>query len=140
MEASFSCKETVIKKYESYLNYKFICKFVKLFVSLYMIIIPQTPITESSFNRWKCHRLEVEDGEDSFHYYLIPLVDIDEDEIPELEYVPALYSSESGEFLDENENPIYTVRLFDEDLPEMTSEEEVEILYKILTKKDIFLK
>jgi hypothetical protein len=105
-----------------------------------MIIIPQTPITESSFNRWKCHRLEVEDGEDSFHYYLIPLVDIDEDEIPELEYVPALYSSESGEFLDENENPIYTVRLFDEDLPEMTSEEEVEILSKILTKKDIFLK
>jgi len=105
-----------------------------------MIIVPQTPITESSFNKWKCHRLEVEDGEDSYHYYVIPLIDIDEDEMPELEFAPVLFSSESGEFLDENGNDIYTVRLFDEDLPEMTSEEEVEILYKILTKKDIFLK
>jgi hypothetical protein len=105
-----------------------------------MIIVPQTPITESSFNRWKCHRLEVEDGEDSYHYYVIPLIDIDEDEIPDMQYAPALFSSESGEFLDENGNDIYTIRLFDEDLPEMTSEEEVEILYKILTKKDIFLK
>ena len=105
-----------------------------------MIIVPQTPITESSFNRWKCHRLEVEDGEDSYHYYVIPLIDIDEDEIPDMQYAPVLFSSESGEFLDENGNDIYTVRLFDEDLPEMTSEEEVEILYKILTKKDIFLK
>lgn len=105
-----------------------------------MIIVPQTPITESSFNKWKCHRLEVEDGEDSYHYYVIPLIDIDEDEIPEMQYAPALFSSESGEFLDDKGNDIYTVRLFDEDLPEMTSEEEVEILYKILTKKDIFLK
>jgi hypothetical protein len=105
-----------------------------------MIIVPQTPITESSFNKWKCHRLEVEDGEDSYHYYVIPLIDIDEDEIPDMQYAPALFSSESGEFLDENGNDIYTIRLFDEDLPEMTSEEEVEILYKILTKKDIFLK
>jgi hypothetical protein len=105
-----------------------------------MIIVPQTPITESSFNRWKCHRLEVEDGDDSYHYYVIPLIDIDEDEIPDMQYAPALFSSESGEFLDENGNDIYTIRLFDEDLPEMTSEEEVEILYKILTKKDIFLK
>lgn len=105
-----------------------------------MIIVPQTPITESSFQRWKCHRLEVEDGEDSYHYYVIPLIDIDEDEIPEMQYAPALFSSESGEFLDENGNDIYTIRLFDEDLPEMTSQEEVEILYKILTKKDIFLK
>ena len=105
-----------------------------------MIIVPQTPITESSFNKWKCHRLEVEDGEDSYHYYVIPLIDIDEDEIPDMQYAPALFSSESGEFLDENGNYVYTIRLFDEDLPEMTSEEEVEILYKILTKKDIFLK
>lgn len=104
-----------------------------------MNIIPQTPITESSFNRWKCHRLEVEDGEDSYHYYVIPLIDIDEDEIPDMQYAPALFSSESDEFKDETGRTIYTIRLFDEDLPEMTTEEEVEILYKILTKKDIFL-
>jgi len=105
-----------------------------------MIIVPQTPITESSFNRWKCHRLEVEDGEDSYHYYVIPLIDIDEDELAEMEYAPVLYSSESGEFLDENGNDIYTIRLFDEDMPEIETEEEVEILYKILTKKEIYLK
>ena len=39
-----------------------------------MIIVPQTPITENSFNKWKCHRLEVEDGIDSYHYYIIPLI------------------------------------------------------------------
>jgi hypothetical protein len=105
-----------------------------------MIIVPQTPITESSFNKWKCHRLEVEDGEDSYHYYVIPLIDIDENELPELEFAPVLFSSESGEFLDENGNDVYTVRLFDEDMPEIETEEQVEILYKILTKKDLFLK
>lgn len=104
-----------------------------------MIIVPQTPITESSFNKWKCHRLEVEDGLDSYHYYVIPLVDIDEEEIRDLEYAPVLFSSESDEFFDENGKPIFTVRLFDDDLPELTTEEEVEILYKILTKKDLLL-
>ena len=105
-----------------------------------MIIVPQTPITESSFNRWKCHRLEVEDGEDSYHYYVIPLIDIDEDELPEMEFAPVLFSSESDAFVGEDGQPVYTIRLFDEDMPEIETEEEVEILYKILTKKDIFLK
>jgi len=104
-----------------------------------MIIVPQTPITESSFQKWKCHRLEVEDGIDSYHYYVIPLIDIDEEEIPDIERIPALFSSESDEFTDEKGNPIFTVRLFDEDLPELTSEEEVEILYQILTKKDLLM-
>jgi hypothetical protein len=104
-----------------------------------MIIVPQTPITENSFNKWKCHRLEVEDGIDSYHYYVIPLIDIDEDEMQDLEYSPVLFSSESDEFFDENGNTIYTVRLFDEDLPELTSEEEVEILYELLTKKKLLM-
>ena len=104
-----------------------------------MIILPQTLITENSFNKWKCHRLEVEDGIDSYHYYVIPLIDIDEDEMQDLEYSPVLFSSESDEFFDENGNTIYTVRLFDEDLPELTSEEEVEILYELLTKKKLLM-
>ena len=104
-----------------------------------MIIVPQTPITENSFNKWKCHRLEVEDGIDSYHYYVIPLIDIDEDEMQNLEYSPVLFSSESDEFFDENGNTIYTVRLFDEDLPELTSEEEVEIRYELLTKKKLLM-
>ena len=104
-----------------------------------MIIVPQTPITENSFNKWKCHRLEVEDGIDSYHYYIIPLIDIDEEEIKNLEYSAVLFSSESDEFFDEKGNTIYTVRIFDDDLPELTTEEEVEILYELLTKKKLLL-
>lgn len=104
-----------------------------------MIIVPQTPITESSFNKWKCHRLEIEDGEDSYHYYIIPLIDIDEDEIPNLEGMPVLFSSESDAYIPENGKTIFTIRLFDEDLPELEYEEEVEILYTLLTKKSLLL-
>jgi hypothetical protein len=105
-----------------------------------MIIVPQTPITESSFQKWKCHRLDVEDGLDSYHYYVIPLIDIDEKELPDIETIPALFSSESDAYLDDDGNPLYTLRLFDDDLPELEFEEEAEILYKILTKKEIYLK
>jgi hypothetical protein len=105
-----------------------------------MIIIPQTPITDTSFEKWKCHKLEVNDNGDMYYYYVIPLVEVDEDEMQDLEYLPKMLSSESGEFTDEKDSPIYTIRLFDDDLPELEFEEEVEILYKILTKKDIFLK
>ena len=105
-----------------------------------MIIIPQTPITDASFERWKCHRMEIEEEDSKFYYYIIPLMDIGEDEVSIIENIPALFSSMSDEFEDENGNPTYTMRLFDEDMPEITSEEEVEILYQILTKKEIFLK
>lgn len=105
-----------------------------------MIIFPQTPITDASFDKWKCHRLELEEFGENLHYYVIPLVEIDEDEVQDLEHIPAIFSSMSNEFEDELGNPCYTVRLFDDDLPELTTEEEVEILYKILTKKDIFIK
>jgi hypothetical protein len=105
-----------------------------------MIILPQTLITENSFNRWRCHKIEVEDGIDSYHYYVIPLVDVDdEDALENIEYTPALFSSESDEFFDEKGNTVYTLRLFDDDLPELTTEEEVEIIYEILTKKKLFI-
>jgi hypothetical protein len=67
------------------------------------------------------------------------LVDLNEDEIQQLEYMPTIFSSGSDEFIDENGKATYTMRLFEEDLPELTTEEEVEILYKILTKKELFL-
>jgi hypothetical protein len=105
-----------------------------------MIIIPQTKITDASFNKWKAHRIDVDDTNESYHYYVIPLIDIDEEEMQELEFMPTLFSSESNEFIDENGNAVYTLRLFDEDLPELEFEEEVEILYKLLTKKEIYLK
>ncbi len=103
-----------------------------------MIIIPQTPITDASFDKWKSHRIDVTDDGDKYHYYVIPLVDIDEEQLQHIEILPTIFSSESDEFTDEEGNPIFTCRLFDDDLPELTSEEEVEILYKILTKKELF--
>jgi hypothetical protein len=76
--------------------------------------------------------------EDSFHYYVIPLLDVSQEELENnLETIPSLWSSESTEFESEEGVTLYTMRLFDEDLPELTTEEEVEILYKILTKKDL---
>ena len=104
-----------------------------------MIIVPQTPITDDSFNRWKCHRIEVDDKDEQFYYYIIPLIDVDEKEISRVESIPAMFSSDSDEFYDDNGKRIFTVRLFNDDLPEITTEEEVEILYKILTKKELFL-
>ena len=105
-----------------------------------MIIVPETPITDASFDKWKAHKIEVEEENEKYHYYIIPLVDVDEEEVKHIEEIPALFSSESDEFLDQNGNAAFTVRLFDEDLPELTSEKEVEILYKILTKKELFLR
>jgi len=104
-----------------------------------MILVPQTGITDSSFTKWKSHKIEVEDGEDKFYYYIIPLVDVDEEENKRIEEIPALFSSESDEFVDSDTGDrLFTVRLFDDDLPELTSEEEVEIIYRILTKKELF--
>jgi len=106
-----------------------------------MIIVPETPITEASFNKWKCHKIDATDEiEGNYHYYVSPLVDLNEDEIQQLEYMPTIFSSASDEFTDDTGKSIYTMRLFEEDLPELTTEEEVEILYKILTKKELFLK
>lgn len=104
-----------------------------------MILIPQTPITDNSFNKWKAHKIDVEDDEEKYYYYIIPFIDVDEEEIKDVEAIPALFSSDSDEFVDaETGTRMFTVRLFDEDLPELTSEEEVEILYKILTKRELF--
>ena len=103
-----------------------------------MIIIPQTPITDNSFDKWKAHKIDVEDGDDKYYYYIIPFIDVDEEELKDVEAIPAMFSSESDEFMDADTGTrLYTMRLFDEDLPELTSEEEVEILYKILTKKEL---
>jgi hypothetical protein len=104
-----------------------------------MIIVPQTPITDASFLKWKAHKVEGNDGNGSFHYYVIPLIDVDEEELMYVEDIPTLFSSDSDNLKDSNGNTIYTMRLFDDDLPELQTEEEVEILFKILTKKEITL-
>jgi hypothetical protein len=104
-----------------------------------MITVPQTPITDASFQRWKAHKVEGSDGESTFHYYVIPLIDVDEEELSYIEDIPTLFSSDSDNLKDSNGNTIYTMRLFDDDLPELQTEEEVEILFKLLTKREITL-
>jgi hypothetical protein len=107
-----------------------------------MIIVPETPITDVSFTKWNpCIKIEMKDEtlSETFHYYIIPLLDVSQEELENnLETIPALWSSESTEFESEEGVTLYTMRLFDEDMPELTTEEEIEILYKILTKKDLY--
>lgn len=107
-----------------------------------MIIVPETPITDVSFTKWNtCIKIEMKDEslDEVFHYYIIPLIDVTQEELENnIETIPSLWSSESTEFESEEGITLYTMRLFDEDLPELTTEEEVEILYKILTKKDLY--
>jgi hypothetical protein len=52
----------------------------------------------------------------------------DEKEIPDIERIPALFSSESDAYFNDNGKVEYNLRLFDDDLPELEFEEEVEIL------------
>jgi hypothetical protein len=111
-----------------------------------MIILPQTTITDSSFDRWKSHRIEVNNKFEKYYYHIIPLIDVGANEIEKIDSVPIIISSASDEYLDSDGNPTYNMRLFvsddDDDideLPPITTEEEIEILYKILTKKDLFV-
>ena len=104
-----------------------------------MITVPQTPITDASFQRWKAPKVEGSDGESTFYYYVIPLIDVDEEELSYIEDIPTLFSSDSDSLKDSDGNTIYTMRLFDDDLPELQTEEEVEILFKLLTKQEITL-
>jgi hypothetical protein len=106
-----------------------------------MITVPQTPITEASFRKWKCFKIDVKDDEsgENYWYWIIPLVDASEEDFLKIDdYYPHMWSSENGEFKDDNENDAYSMYLFDDDLPALTTEEEVEILYKLLTKKDLY--
>jgi hypothetical protein len=61
---------------------------------------------------------------------------VDEFNVAMIETTPVLFSSYSDEFTDEKGKTVYTIR-FDPQLPEITTEQEVELLYKILTKKDL---
>lgn len=103
-----------------------------------MVIINQTQITESTFEKWKSHKVDVDEDGEQYSYYVIPLIDVDEFNVNMLDTIPALYSSYSDEFTDEKGNTVYTIR-FDTQLPEITTEQEVELLYKILTKKSLIM-
>lgn len=101
-----------------------------------MIIVNETPITEKSFEKWKAHKIDVNGKDENYSYYVIPLVEITDVNEQTIENIPALYSSYDDEFLDDKGNTIYTIRL-DTQLPDITTEQQVELLYNILTKKSL---
>lgn len=101
-----------------------------------MITIPQSPITDVSFKKWGIKKVKDTDGGGMYYYYLIPL--------PKSDYAnndmkPFLISSandEAKEFgLSDGQ---FIVRLFEiGELPPLKTEEEVELLYYLLTKENL---
>ena len=97
-----------------------------------MITMPQTPITDHSFKKWGAIKIEENDGESDFYYWILPLPLNDD-----MNDRPTLISIASDEWknMDLNEGE-YLVTLFD-NLPMLETEEEIELLYKILTKENL---
>lgn len=101
-----------------------------------MITMPQTPITDHSFKKWQAIRIEENDGEKQYYYWIIPMPHDDNWDATDK---PTLVSTADDEWktcgLDEGQ---YLVSLFDYyELPMIQTEEEVELLYKILTKENL---
>jgi hypothetical protein len=92
-----------------------------------MLTFPKTPITDSSFKKWSAIKYEEENEEDgsTYHYYIIPLPnDWDNDASSR----PALLSTASE----------YKISVFDYgELPLLETEEDVELLYKIVTQQEL---
>lgn len=106
-----------------------------------MLTFPKTPITDSSFKKWNAIKNEEENDEDGsiYYYYIIPLPnDWDNDTSAR----PALLSTASDECniigIKKGE---YKIAVFDYgELPLLDTEEDVELLYKILTRQDLVTK
>jgi hypothetical protein len=98
-----------------------------------MITMPQTPITDHSFKKWGATKIEENDGESDFYYWILPLP-LEDDDVSDR---PTLISIASDEWknMELNEGE-YLVTLFD-NLPMLETEEEIELLYKILTKENL---
>lgn len=101
-----------------------------------MITMPKTPITEHSFKKWNAIKVEETDDGGDYYYYIIP---IPNDGDLDLGDRPAMVSIANDEWkncdIDEGH---YLISLFDHyDLPMIETEEEIELLYKILTKENL---
>tara|TARA_B100000029_G_scaffold329024_1_gene321341 strand:- start:2093 stop:2404 length:312 start_codon:yes stop_codon:yes gene_type:complete len=98
------------------------------------INIPQTPITEETFKKqgW---RKEHDDNEmEEIYQYVLPLPKESKDP-----YGLSLISTSNKDKIRGIEKGCYVVQLLDcGGLGQCTTEEEIEILYKILTKKSIY--
>ena len=97
-----------------------------------MITMPQTPITDYSFKKWGAIKIEETDEVEPYYYWILP-IPIDEN-IPDR---PTLVSTTNDEWkIMEINKGQYLVTLFDT-LPMLETEEDVELLYKILTKENL---
>jgi len=101
-----------------------------------MITMPQTPITDHSFKKWKAIRIDETDGDVNFYYWILPLPNNDDLDASNR---PTLVSTANDEWKNMDlEEGQYLVSLFDwNDLPMLETEEDIELLYKILTKENL---
>jgi hypothetical protein len=100
-----------------------------------MIEFPYTPITEETFERQGWLRFEDnEDGGDTFHYWVLPLPKDNPDD-----KCPVLISSADDEYFDLGlEKGQYMVEIDGMlGLGMCRNEEEVEILYRALTRHEL---
>ena len=101
-----------------------------------MITIPQTPITDISFKKWGLKPIEDIDNDVSYYYYILPLP---KEDTKNNDLRPFLISSANDEWKEFGLNRgEFIIRLFEiGELPPIKTEEEVELLYNILTKKQL---
>lgn len=97
--------------------------------------IHPTPITETTFEKqgWTKEEEEGRDGE-TYHYYILPLPKNSRDP-----YGPVLISNFSNQKVRGIKDGEYVVEIHDlNGLGFCTTEEEIEVLYKLLTKESIY--
>lgn len=101
-----------------------------------MITIPQTPITDLSFKKWGLKKIKELDEDVEYYYYVIPLP---KHNYPNNDMKPFLITSANDEAKEFGlENGQFAVRLFEiGELPPLKTEQEVELLYYLLTKENL---
>lgn len=98
------------------------------------IAFPESLITEETFERQGWEKVQEDESEGPSGYYWILPLPKDDDDVSDR---PTLISIASDEWktMELNEGE-YLVTLFD-NLPMLETEEEIELLYKILTKENL---
>lgn len=101
-----------------------------------MITIPQTPITDQSFKKWGLKKIKDTDRDIEYYYYIIPLP---KEDYPNNDMKPFLITSANDEAREFGlEDGQFVVRLFEiGELPPLKTEQEVELLYYLLTKQNL---
>lgn len=106
-----------------------------------MLTFPKTPITDSSFIKWNAIKQEEENDEtgEIYYFYIIPLPNQWDGDMSDR---PALLSTASDEAnIVGVKKGHFKISVFDYgDLPLLETEEDVELLYKIVTTEDLVIR